>query len=579
MRAKLGWLIALLAAALTSSLLMVTMQVSAWLTGAGIMLSVLSLIAILQQVLRWISHLRSDIHKSLHIKGAALPWWHWGQIAGLANDYRDIIKKFDATVSMVSNISRKDIESSSTALEPTDPVAIAIQRVKNELVALKEAEGKRTWIANGLAEFGAILRNKSDLQTYAQQIISKLVRYLDANQGALFVAHTDSSGRNYLELAGCYAYEKKKHVNMRVDEGQGLLGQCMLERDLIFITDIPANYVKITSGLGLATPRNVAIAPLLFNEQFYGAIELASFTVLQPHHIQFLRDICESVAAEIASIKTIETTQALLAESNVLASELKDKEEATRQHIEALASAQEEMARKQVELTGMINAIDSTLGTIELDDQGRVIRCNRNIEALFDFPAAADLAGFGVSLIVGRATFSWQNVMEGSLHSGEFQTTTLQGRSIWVFVTFTRMFNATGTLERVLCLVQDVTLRKQTEQEFELLSLVADNTDNAVIITNEKGFIEYVNDGFTKMTGYQPHEAIRKKPGRLLQGPLTDQHVVKKLSRLLREESSIYEEILNYRKDGSTYWVSLAINPVKDTAGKVVRYIYPYKQI
>jgi PAS domain S-box-containing protein len=122
-------------------------------------------------------------------------------------------------------------------------------------------------------------------------------------------------------------------------------------------------------------------------------------------------------------------------------------------------------------------------------------------------------------------------------------------------------------------MIQDITLRKTKEKEIERLSLVANNTDNSVIITNAAGLTEYVNSGFTKITGYESHEIIGKKPGLLLQGPLTDKETIEKLSKAIKNGIPIYEEILNYKKNGDSYWVSLAINPVKDEHGKITKYI------
>ena len=111
------------------------------------------------------------------------------------------------------------------------------------------------------------------------------------------------------------------------------------------------------------------------------------------------------------------------------------------------------------------------------------------------------------------------------------------------------------------------------EKELSRLAMVADSTDNAVIITNPAGEIEYVNAGFTKITGYSEHEVMGKKPGAFLQGEETDQATVERIRQKLKEQVSFYEEILNYGKDGHKYWLALNITPVFNDAGILTNYM------
>jgi len=429
-----------------------------WLIAAQGSVVALLLILSLTGSLRWGASLRHQLSKQFSLTRSVEPWWKANHFQLIEKDHEVIAHKF-AAARMVSRLSDSE-DALEVANDANDPIAKAIREIRVQMISLKEAENKRAWIAKGLAEFSSILRNRSDLKSYGQLIISNLVRYVGANQGALFVEYSTADGR-HMDLMGCYAYEKKKFVESRVNEGEGLLGQCMLEKEFIFITDVPNNYVKITSGLGYATPKNIVIAPLLFNESFYGAIELASFEVLQTHQIQFLKEVCENIASEIASLRTFEHTQSLLTESNKLALELKDREEVMRQNLEELATAQYEMQRKQSELSGLLHAIDSTLGTIEFDLEGRMLRCNAIVETLFGL-VERDLRQISVTAIIGNeGDFNWSNVLSGITREGEFSTFTKMGTPLSVHVTFTPMQNTSNKIERVLCMVQDISARKK----------------------------------------------------------------------------------------------------------------------
>lgn len=121
--------------------------------------------------------------------------------------------------------------------------------------------------------------------------------------------------------------------------------------------------------------------------------------------------------------------------------------------------------------------------------------------------------------------------------------------------------------------LKDVTEEVEQREFVKILSLVANETDNSVIITNAAGEIEYVNKGFANLTGYSQQEVLGRKPGSFLQGPGTDRETVARIRQHIDQRKPFYEEILNYAKDGTPYWISLAINPVFNADGDVERYI------
>jgi PAS domain S-box-containing protein len=115
--------------------------------------------------------------------------------------------------------------------------------------------------------------------------------------------------------------------------------------------------------------------------------------------------------------------------------------------------------------------------------------------------------------------------------------------------------------------------RRDAEEEVVKLSLVASKTDDAVVITNHRGLIEWVNDSFVRLTGYTLEEVQGKKPGAILQGPGTNPETVQRLSEQLKSKIKFNDEILNYRKDGRPYWVSLSITPIFNNKDELVRFI------
>lgn len=521
--------------------------------------------------MKYIQFLIEQTNKVLNKKEAP-PTWSLQNLELLPQNQDLILKKIKSSAEIISNLSHPE-KLATINLDTTDSIGKALHTIKGEMQKMKEEDERRAWVTQGLAQFGEVLRKKAEVKEYGYQIISHLVKYIQANQGALYLELTTQEGERYLEMVSSYAYGKRKYVEQRIALSEGLLGQCMLEKDFIFITDVPKNYVKITSGLGEATPRNVIVAPLIFNDTFCGAIELAAFEVLQSHQREFLEKVCVSIASEMVALKNMQHTQQLLEESNSLTQELQSREEEMKQNLEELAATQEEMSRKQNELSGVIHAIDSTLATAEFDTSGNLTKYNSILINIFG-KKEEFLKNKDFRLITGHQDeVEWYQILKGEINSGDFQTRSATGLDVWLSVTFTAITDANNKPVKILSMIQDITQKKLKEKEFERLSLVANNTDNSVIITDRNRLIEYVNAGFTKMTGYEFHEVVGKKPGSLLQGPLTDKKVVAKLRESIAAGVPIYEEILNYNKKGETYWVSLAINPVKDEEGNVSKYI------
>jgi len=114
---------------------------------------------------------------------------------------------------------------------------------------------------------------------------------------------------------------------------------------------------------------------------------------------------------------------------------------------------------------------------------------------------------------------------------------------------------------------------KDSEEQARKLSMVASRTDNAVVITDSDGRIDWVNDGFTRITGYTLDEVAGHRPGSVLQGPDTDREVVDRIRKRLREGRGFQEELLNYRKDGRPYWIAIEVQPIRDEHGGVQQFM------
>lgn len=119
----------------------------------------------------------------------------------------------------------------------------------------------------------------------------------------------------------------------------------------------------------------------------------------------------------------------------------------------------------------------------------------------------------------------------------------------------------------------DITSQSALKRELEKLSLVASKTSNGVIIMDPQGRIDWVNDGFTRLTGYSKEEALGAIPSKLLQGPETDPETSVRVREKYADQVYFKEELINYRKDGQKYWVGIDVTPIKDATGELINYI------
>jgi methyl-accepting chemotaxis protein len=228
-------------------------------------------------------------------------------------------------------------------IEKGDELGSSLVQMQENLLKAAHKEEEDKFVNIGIAEIGHILRSATtDTTSLSVELIRKIVKYMAANQGGLFVWEADA-----LILKGCYAYERVKHHKKSIMRGEGLLGQVMLEQDTLYMTDLPANYIEITSGLGHARPRSLLIVPLKNNEQMVGAIELASFEEIPAHKIHFMETIGAMIASTLLTAKSNAQKAQLLKEFGQVNEQMRAQEEEMRQNLEELEATQEEMRRNE----------------------------------------------------------------------------------------------------------------------------------------------------------------------------------------------------------------------------------------
>lgn len=236
----------------------------------------------------------------------------------------------------------------------------------------------------------------------------------------------------------------------------------------------------------------------------------------------------------------------------------------------------ERNAREQINQT-LEQTIDAV---VTIDARNNVTFFNKAAEQLWGY-SRDEVLGKNVKMLVpAQLQSNHDNLVNANRTTGvdkivgtsrEVRIERKDGRVVWGGLSLSKLRVGDDILYTAF--VKDVTAEVAQREQFRLLSLVANETDNSVVITDAEGLIEYVNPGFVALTGYKLDEVRGKKPGHILQGKETSPETVQKIRDKLRNREAFYDEILNYDRHGKPYWISLAINPVFDAKGLLCQFI------
>ena len=228
---------------------------------------------------------------------------------------------------------------------------------------------------------------------------------------------------------------------------------------------------------------------------------------------------------------------------------------------------------------GQVDAISKSQAIIEFDLDGHILHANENFLAVMGY-TLDEVRGkhHRIFIVPGFEKSTeykefWDRLKQGLYDAKKYERIAKDGTSVWIEASYNPIMDLNGKPFKIVKYATDITEQVNQQERFNTLSLVADGTDSSVLITTKEGLIQYVNSGFERTTGYTFEEAKGRKPGDFLQGKNTDKDTIARIRNKIRDKQPIYEEILNYNKNGQAYWISLAINPILDEHGELDRFI------
>ncbi len=267
----------------------------------------------------------------------------WRQLTDNVNQLAGNLTSQVRAISDVATAVTKGDFTRSIDVQAEGEVASLKDKLNQMIVNLKETTHKNTeqdWLKTNLAKFSGMMQGQKGLATVSGMIMSQLTPLVSAHHGAFFMMNSD---RHALELISGYAYRERKGVPSRFALGEGLVGQCALEKKAILLTRVPADYVQISSGLGESSPLAIIVLPVLFEGEVKAVIELASFHPFSVIHQIFLDQLMESIGVVLNMITANTRTEDLLAQSQGLTQELLSRSQ-------ELTVQQDELKRSNVAL-------------------------------------------------------------------------------------------------------------------------------------------------------------------------------------------------------------------------------------
>ena len=370
-------------------------------------------------------------------------------INNINESLKSVISGLIKAAEFSEQIGRGNLDSEFTALSENDKLGNALINMRNDLRQNEEENAKRkiedekvNWATLGLAKFAEILHtDNQSINDLSYEILRNLIKYIDVNQGAIYVLD-DTGEEPVYEMTSAIAYDRRKFMQKRFAVGEDLVGRCAYEHKTIYMTDIPENYITITSGMGGATASALLLVPLVVEDKVFGIIELASFAKLEEYKINFVEKLAESIASTISTVKVNERTNELLKQSKVQAEELASQEEEMRQNMEELQATQEEAARRDNETNSIMKVINQQLVVVEYDTDGKITNANAAMSELMNMPVDSIIGqkaddGLDMSAEQRRAYTQMWNDLRRGISGSTTSHIIFNGVDIWLAETYT----------------------------------------------------------------------------------------------------------------------------------------------
>ncbi|MGJ9459679.1 response regulator [Oceanobacillus sp. CF4.6] len=268
-----------------------------------------------------------------------------------------------------------------------DEITDVVKSFNQMAVSLEEQRNKNQeliWKKTNIADITTSLSGAQTIESLSEIFLSKIVPLVEGSHAVFYIQedHQEDKEKGF-KLCASYAFKERKHITNEIQAGEGLIGQAILEKSPIILSNVPSDYITIQSGLGEAAPLNLYVLPILYEKEVIGVVEIASFHAFNESQQSFLEEIIsdlgiilDNVMGRIRLAKLLEETQVLMEEIQAQSEELQtqqDELKATNEELEqqtiTLQESEEKLQAQQEELEQ--TNVDLEEGSIRLKENNK----------------------------------------------------------------------------------------------------------------------------------------------------------------------------------------------------------------
>jgi PAS domain S-box-containing protein len=463
---------------------------------------------------------------------SAIPQSSEDEIGEMAGQLNQLVENLKKTVSFAQSIGQGELDTEFSPISEEDALGVSLIGMRDSIRTAAMRDEEQNWIVVGRAEIGDILRSQNNIETLGEAVIEYITKRINAVQGAFYTteAHGEDLRDNELVMTASYAYNKKKYLNAKFKFAEGLVGQAAIEQDTIVRTEIPDEYVTITSGiLGDRKPKCILIRPLITlvdrQEQVLGVMEFAGFERFSERNVRFVEEISEIIARTVYNIQVTANTQRLLEASQKLSTELQDKQAVLSQNAEIMAAQNEELQVAKNELEFRIEEVHraNEKTRLLLENASEVITIYReNKEISYISPSVEKILGYTQDEMIGMSDTIY--IEEGKeAFQQMFQNLILNPREritiqfsyrikhpkedghevIWLEATGTNLLDDPA-IQGIVVNSRDITERRLVEAEQRMrgqMQALSENSPDLITRISKDGRIFYINPVIENYTG------------------------------------------------------------------------------
>jgi PAS domain S-box-containing protein len=449
----------------------------------------------------------------------------------MGNKVDELVTTLKTNADFAQRIGEGKYDTQFKPASENDVLGMSLINMRNNLIENERMDKERNWIVRGVAEISEILRMHDSINNLGEDVIKFILEKIGAIQGAFYVVNDENAKQPMIEMRASWAYNRKKYLKSKFKFAEGLVGQAAAEKDTVMRTEIPDDYVTITSGiLGDQRPKSILIVPLITNEEVYGVLEFAGFRKFDQSQVKFVQELSLILARTIFNIKVNERTRRLLAESQEMSNELKEKQEVLRQNAEEMQATQEELKRSNQKLEEQIEEVNRTQKRMQLllENASEVITIYEEDESIrYISPSVETILGYGQKEMIGKSDIDkvhpehrdvFKEIFKKMKSSPDekvtvqFEYKSKDGSYIWIESTGTNSLS-NPAIHGYILNSRDITEKRRAEQEQRMRSKMQALSENSpdLIARLEGGSISYINPVIESYTGKGIDDFLNKK--------------------------------------------------------------------